>query len=161
MELLYTIFDYLRDWLIIIYCVSFVVAVYKYKEINSTVIVVSLLFCLECISGYIQEPLLAVRSWEAWYGTWIALDAVFVLALYEAHKVLKVNLAKLANTVALAQIISTSVQVTRYMERCFFQGDRLDPWYYVTINSINVSVVIIVVFTLIREKEEKRVGLYI
>lgn len=161
MTTLYGVFDSIGQSIHIVYCVALVIAVYKYREINSTVICIAVLCVMEQIMTWLSGPLFALNSWEAWYGGWIALNAILIVVLYEAHKVLKVNLAKLVNTVALAQIICASIQVIRYIERCFFQGDRLDPWYPVAINSVNVSVAIIVVFTLIREKEEKRVGLYI
>lgn len=161
MTTLYGLFDSIGQSIHIVYCVALVIAVYKYREINSTVICIAVLCVMEQIMTWLSGPLFALNSWEAWYGGWIALNAIFIVVLYETHKVLKVNLAKLVNTVALAQIICASIQVIRYIERCFFQGERFDPWYSVAINSVNVSVAIIVVFTLIREKEERRVGLYI
>lgn len=161
MGLLYTIFDYVIDWYVFIYCICFMAAVVKYKEINSTLIVITLLFCVECISAHIQEPLLALGSWEAWYGGWVILNLATLVALYEVHSLLKVNLAKIANTVAVSQIVLALIQTYRYIERSFLGGEHLDPWYYIAVNSINVSLILIVMYTLAIEKEEKRVGLYI
>jgi hypothetical protein len=161
MDVLYELFDRLADWYIIAYCLLFVSAICKYKEVNSTFVVIGLLFCLECISVFIQEPLLEIGSWEAWYGTWIFLNALMVVGLYEIHGLLKINLSTIANTVALSQIAQACVQTYRYIERSFFGAEYLDTWYYVAVNSINFSIILVVLFTLIKEKGEKRVGLYI
>lgn len=161
MVTLYSFFDTIGESFYIIYSVALLVAVYKYREMNSTIIVVALLLCIDCISGYIKNPLLSLGSWEAWYGGWIVIDVLLIFLIYEAHRMLKVSLTKFANTVALAQLCSMSVQTVRYIERSFFDGQQFDTWYYLAINSINVSVAIIVVMTVLRQKEEKHVGLYI
>lgn len=161
MDVLYAAFDYIREWIIVIYSLSLIIAVCKFKEMNSTVITIALLLCLECLSDYVEAPLLSVGSWEAWYGGWIALDVLMIFALYEAHRFLQINLAKISNTVVLAQICTSSVQAYRYIERSFFDGQQFDAWYYLAINSINISIAIIVVLTLIKQREEKHVGLYI
>lgn len=161
MDVLYAAFDLIREWFIVIYSFSLVFAVCKFKEINSTVIVVALILCSSCLSDYIETPLLSLGSWEAWYGSWIMIDALLILLIYEAHRMLNVNLTKLANTVALAQLCTMSVQTIRYIERSFFEGQHFDTWYYIAINSVNASITIIIVMTLLRQKEEKHVGLYI
>ncbi len=160
MEVLYTIFDVMQDSLIIVYCIILMLAIYKFKEVNSSVICVAVLFCMECISDFIDGPLLS-SSWEIWYGAWVVYDILVVLTLYKAHKLLKINLAKITNAVAFAYVIKAWVHTFRYIERSFFGGEHLDTWYYLAINSINISIVIIVIFTLLKDKEEKRVGLYI
>lgn len=161
MDVLYELFDRLAEWYIIAYCLLFVAAICKYKEVNSTFVVIALLFCLECISVFIQKPLLEIGSWETWYGTWIFLNAFMIVGLYEVHSLLKVNLSRLVNTVALSQIALASIQAYRYIERSFLGADHLDVWYYVAVNSINFSIILVVLFTLVKEKEEKRVGIYI
>lgn len=161
MEVLYAAFDFIREWFIVIYSLSLIFAVCKFKEINSTVVVIALLLCLECLSDYIESPLLSLGSWEAWYGGWIALDVLMIVALYESHRLLKINLAKITHAVVMAQISTIAIQTFRYIERSFLDGQQFDAWYYVAINSVNISVAIIVILTLIKQREEKRVGLYI
>lgn len=161
MDILYEFFDRLAEWYIIAYCLLLVTAICKYKEVNSTFVVIALLFCLECISVFIQDPLLEIGSWEAWYGTWIFLNALMIVGVYEVHNLLKINLSRLVNTIALSQIALASIQAYRYIERSFLGAEHLDAWYYVAVNSINFSIILVVLFIVVKEKEEKRVGIYI
>ena len=161
MDMLYTTLELLEDSLIIIYCFALMFAVYKFKEVNSSVICVAILFCMECIAGFIDEPLLSLNSWEVWYGAWILYDCLLVFFLYKTHKLLKVNLAKIINLVALSHVIKAWIHAFRYIERTFLDGQHLDTWYVVAISSINTTIAIIVIFTLLKDKEEKRVGIYI
>ncbi len=159
MEHLYSVFEYIDDSLSIVYFMALFVAVYRYRVVNSTVICIALLLAMEALMNFIREPLLSLNFREAWYGTWILLDGLMVFLLYKTHSVLKVNLAKITNTVAWAYVMLAFVQTTRYMDRVFLDGALLNDWYYLMINAINVSVAILVVLSLL--KEEKPVGIYI
>lgn len=159
MQHLYTAFEFIGDSYRVVYFTALVVAVYKYRVVNSTVICIALLLAMESLMNFIREPLLSLNSNEIWYGTWIALDGLMIVLLYQSHKVLKVNLAQLTNTVAWAYVVLAFVQAARYMDRSFFEGVILNDWYYLMINAISVSVALLVVLSLF--KEEKTVGLYI
>lgn len=159
MEELYTVLKFIGDGLPVIYFVALAIAISKYKVVNSTVICIALLFAMDSLMNVIRDPLLSLDSRETWYGTWIALDGAMVFLLYKTHSVLKVNLAKITNTVAWAYVVLAFVQTTRYMDRSFFDGTILNDWYYILVSAINISVAVLIVFSLF--KEEKLVGLYI
>ena len=161
MEALYSAFDSIGESLHIFYCLALLLAVYKYREVNSTIICITVLCVMELLMNQISNPLLLSGTLEIWYGAWILCYSATVYLLYKTHRVLKVNLAKLVNTVAFAHVVLSFTQAFRYVDRAFLGGEHLDMWYYLAINSLNISVALIVLFTLVREKEEKRVGLYI
>lgn len=159
MRHLYEAFDYIANILPVTYFIALVIAVYQYRRVNSTVICIALLLAMESSMNIINEPLLSLNSREVWYGTWIALDGLMVFLLYRTHSVLKINLAKITNTVAWAYVVLAFVQTARYMDRSFLDGALLNDWYYLIINTINISVALLVVLSLF--KEEKPVGIYI
>ena len=159
MEELYPVIFSIDDSFPIIYFVGLAIAIYKYRVVNSTVLCLSLLFAMDSLMNIIRDPLLALDSREVWYGTWIILDGLMVFMLYKSHSLLKVNLAKIANTVAWAYVVLAFVQTLRYMDRAFLEGAILDDSYHLMISAINISVATLVMLSLF--KEEKPVGLYI
>ena len=149
----------LGDSFPVIYFFALAFAITKFKQVNSTVICIALLFAMESLMNIIREPLLSLDSREAWYGTWTLLHVVTVALLYKTHALLKVNLAKITNMVALANVSLACVQTMRYMERSLFNGAFFESWYYLSVSAINVSVALIVIYSVF--KEEKPVGMYV
>lgn len=161
MESIYTAIDYIENSLLIVYLLSFGIAVHRFRIINSTVICVGLLFIMEAIMNWLKAPLLEFNSREVWYGTWIFLYIATIVLLYKIHHVLKVNIISLTNTIAYTCLISAAIHAARYIEREHFGGEYLDTWYYLAVNTINISLALIILMTVVRHKKEKLVGLYV
>lgn len=159
MEHLYSAFEYIDGSFPIVYFMILAIAICKYRAVNSTVICIVLLLAMESLMNFIREPLLSLDSREVWYGVWIALDGLMIFLLYKTHSILKVNLAEITNTVAWAYVVLAFVQTARYMDKAFLDGTVLNDGYYLMINTINVSVVLLVALSLF--KEERPVGIYI
>lgn len=158
---LYPILATIGSYNIVAYFFALSIAVYRFRRINSTVLCIGIVFMFQSLMLVIRDPLLALESREAWYGTWVVINCLIVSALYKSHKVLKVNLAKLTNTVALFHVILAFVQTARYMEREYLGGEFLDAWYYISIQTLNISLALVVLATAIKDKKEKRVGIYV
>ncbi len=161
MESLYYVLDHIQRAVLSTYCIALVVAIYRFRVVNSTVICVSLLFAMEVFMDVIAEPLLDSASQELWYGTWTFLFVFIIYALYKMHDILKVNLAEITNRVAFVCWLMACVQTIRYIERQNFGGEYLDSWYYLSVNTINVYLAITVLWTVVKDKQEKQVGLYV
>ena len=137
------------------------IAVYRFRRINSTVLCLGLVFMLGSLMQLVYQPLLDLGSRELWYGTWVVSCAITVYLLYKVHEVLKVNLAKVTNVVAFTYVVSAFVHAIRYIEREHFGGQYLDAWYYIAINTINISLAVVLLVTAIKDKKEKLVGMYV
>lgn len=161
MESLYPAFSAVGEASLIVYFFALSVAVYRSRIINSTIICVGLVFIMQSLMRLIRDPLIEFGSREAWYGSWTVFYILTVYLLYKAHDVLEINLAKLTNRVAFTFCIGACVHTSRYIDRQYFGGVYLETFYPLAINTINVSLAAMVLITVIKDKKEKLVGLYV
>lgn len=161
MDTLYSTIALIEKSLLFLYLIIFAIAIYRFRIINSTVICTGLLFIMETVMNWIRSPLLELGSKEAWYGTWVFLYVLTIIVLYKTHHTLKINLSRMANIIAYTQLVSAGIHTIRYLEREHFGGEYLDAWYYLAVNSVNISLMLFVMFTVIKDKKEKLVGLYV
>ena len=161
MEQLYTVLGYIERILFIAYSFALVISVFQFRVVNSTVICVSVLSAMQILMLLLQQPLLDSGSQELWYGAWTFINVFIIFCLYKIHELLKVNLAEITNKVAFACLLMACVQTIRYIERQNFGGEFLDSWYYLSVNTINVYLAITVLWTVVKDKQEKQVGLYV
>lgn len=140
---------------------ALLIAICRFRVINSTVIASVVTLMSYSFMEVIHDPLLAVESREAWYGTWAILYGLSTWLLYKLHDVLKVNLAKVSNRVAFTFCAGMIMQIARYLDRQYFGGDYLEQIYPVAINTINISLPVILLVTALKDKKEKLVGLYV
>ncbi len=161
MKHLYPIFENLAVGSTFVMFLAFLIAVNRFRLINSTVICSGLALLMYSLMNIMREPLLLLESREAWYGTWTMMCGLSVYLLYKSHDVLKVNLAKVTNRVAFVFCISACVHTARYIDRQHFGGQYLETFYPLAINTINISLAIIILVTVLKDKKEKLVGLYV
>lgn len=161
MESFYSLLFAIGQNTLIAYLFALAIAVYRFRRINSTILCVGLVFMMQSFMQLIYHPLLEAGSRELWYGVWTAIDVFTVYLFYKTHQALKVNLAHITNTVALTYVVSAFIHTLRYIEREHFGGEYLDSWYYIAVNTINISLAIYVLGTVLRDKKEKLVGLYV
>lgn len=161
MESLYSTFETISEWVGFVLFLALLIAVYRFRIINSTVICVSLTFMMYSLMHFINEPLLAFNSREVWYGSWVMINGVTVYLLYKAHDVLKVNLARVTNKVAFTYCVAACAHTARYIDRQHFGGEHLEVLYPLAINTINISLAAIILVTVMKDKKEKLVGLYV
>lgn len=158
---LYTVLRAIESNILLVYFFALGFSVHRFRRINSTVLCIGLVFVLQSLMMLIRDPLLALQSREAWYGGWILFDVLTVFLLYKVHDILNVNLAKITNIVAFTYVVSAFIHTARYIERQHFGGEQLDAWYYIAVNTINISLAVIVLATAIKDKKEKLVGMYV
>lgn len=161
MESLYSVLFAIGQNTLIAFFFALMIAVSRYRRINSTVLCIGLVFTFQSLMLLLRDPLLALNSREVWYGTWTLIDVLVVCSIYKSHQALKVNLARVSNAVALTYVVSAFIHTLRYIEREHFGGEYLDSWYYIAVNTINISLAIYVLGTVLRDKKEKLVGLYV
>lgn len=161
MASLYATFELISEWSGIGLLLALLIAVHRFRVINSTVISVGITFIVYSLMEFINKPLLAIESREVWYGTWVIIDVFTVHSLYKAHDTLKVNIAKITNRVAFTFCFSAVIHTLRYIDRKYFAGEHLETLYPVAINTINISLAVMALTTVIKDKKEKLVGLYV
>ena len=161
MQALYPIFETISLCAGIILFIALLIAVYRFRLINSTVICAGITFMMYSLMHLMHEPLLALESREAWYGSWAFIYGASVFLLYKSHQVLKVNVAKVTNRVAVTNCIAICIQTTRYLDRQYFGGVYLEMFYPVAVNTVNISLASVLLMTVVKDKKEKLVGLYV
>ena len=161
MKALYSTFEAISLWAGVVLFIALLIAVYRFRLINSTVICAGVTFMMYSLMHLIHKPLLTLESREIWYGTWVFLYGASVFLLYKSHDVLKVNLAKVTNKIAFTFCVGMFVQTARYMDREYFGGVYLEVFYPVAVNTVNISLAAILLVTTIKDKKEKLVGLYV
>lgn len=161
MSSFYSIFEIISEGTLVIYFFSLLIVVSRFRTINSTVVCILVVFMMESLMSLFEKPLLKFDSRELWYGTWIIMCTLTVFLLYQSHKVLKLNLAKVTNMVAFTYLVSTFIQIADYIDREHFSGNYLETFYPVAVHTINISLAAIILFTAIKHKKEKLVGWYV
>lgn len=161
MQPLYYAFESIAVGSLIGLFVALLIAIYRFRVINSTVLCAVITFMTYSLMEALNEPLLALESREAWYGTWAFLYGASALLLYKSHDILKVNLATVTNKVAFTLCVGMFTQIARYIDRQHFGGEYLEVFYPIAINTVNISLAAILLVTVIKDKKEKLVGLYV
>lgn len=161
MKPLYHTFDLIAIGSVFGLFIALLIAFYRFRVINSTVISTVVTLMSYSLMEVIHDPLLTTESREAWYGTWTFLYGISVWLLYKLHDLLKINLAKVTNKVAFTFCAGMFMQIARYLDRQYFGGEYLEQIYPIAINTINIALPTILLITVIKDKKEKLVGLYV
>lgn len=128
------------------------VSIYKYKEVNSYVLcaVLALIFhqLLVSIDYVLWSIVIDVAdsgrkslARYIWYGTWVALDLVFISVIYLSHKLLNISTTKHSEFLSLSYLAMLTLQIVGNIDAFYIQSELINAIYQYGIPSINIGII--------------------